>query len=74
VHEDRPHPAEHDERQPRAQVDAEEDRREVHERLGVEPVERVLAVGGKPVDVTARVVDRVEAPEEGEPVLRAVPQ
>ena len=48
------------------------ERRQVDQRHRVDRVERMLAVGGQPVEMLGAVVDRVEPPEEADAVLQAV--
>jgi hypothetical protein len=69
VDEDREERAKGDEPEEAVEWEAEEDGGRVHDGLRVEAIERMLAVRGEPVDVLARVVDGVDAPEEVDPML-----
>lgn len=51
------------------EIEAEEEGGEVDEADGVNGIERVLAVGGEPIEVLGAVMNGVEAPEEGDAVL-----
>src|SRR5262245_6829101 len=64
VDEDPPRAAEHGERCEDVEAKPEDERRQVLTELGAEAIERMLAVRGKPVEVLARVMHGVEAPQE----------
>src|SRR5262245_19672140 len=70
---DGPDAAEGDEAADRFQGEAEDEGGEVDKAHGVDRVERMLAVGGQPVEVFGAMVDSVEAPQETDAVLEAVP-
>ena len=72
VDQDRPQRSERDESERVLEREAERDGGEVHERLRVEAVERVLAMRGEEVETLRGVVHGVEAPQHVEAMLRAV--
>src|SRR5215471_11750022 len=44
--------------------------RQINERHGVHGIQRMLAMGGQPIQVFGAVVDRVEAPKEFDAMLK----
>ena len=51
---------------------AQDERRQVNQPDRVDRVDGMLAMGGQPVEVLGAVVDRMEPPEEIDPVLQAM--
>jgi hypothetical protein len=64
VDEHGPEAAEHHQRAHGLEGQPEDDARQVEAGLGADAVERVLPVGGQPVEVLGAVMDRVEAPQD----------
>ena len=69
---DRPYSTEQKEARNRFQWKAEDHGGQVDQSHGVDRIERMLAVGGQPVQMFSAVVDGMEAPEKAHAVLQAV--
>ncbi len=68
----RPDAAERDERGQRFEREAENERGQVDDADRVDRVERMFAMGGEPIEMLGTVMNRVESPQETDPVLQAM--
>lgn len=72
VNVDGPNPPEHDQARNGRQRKTHHDRSEIQHGLGVDRVQRMLAVGSQPIQVFRRMVDRMKTPKEVGPVLESM--
>jgi hypothetical protein len=72
VNVDSPNAPKGDKARERCNGEANDAERQVGEEQGVNCIEWVFAVRGKPVQMFGTVVDGMEAPEEGDTVLEAM--